>query len=154
MNNTKNALMVTLFASMSQGKKHYSVTSVTKIIENLEKYHKIQVKRRWIFYCLADLLSGSYVRRKSRHVNDHNGLVTQIPSMISFTLKGVAYLTSKYVVGARKLYQAMVKFAKKKDKRWPSEEFKKDTSYRPATPEEQKRLNDLLGGVGTDISKT
>jgi len=71
--------------------------------------------------------------------------------MISFTLKGVAYLTSKYVVGAKKLYQAMVKFAQKDDKRWPSEEFKKDTSYRPATPEERKRLNDLLGNVGEKI---
>jgi hypothetical protein len=59
MNATKSAVMITLFSSMCQGEKHYTVTSVDKIIINLEKYHNIHVKRRWIFYCLsAMLLSG------------------------------------------------------------------------------------------------
>jgi hypothetical protein len=153
MNNAKNGVMITIFSSMSQGKNHYTRSSVAKIGENLEKYHGIHVKRRWIFYCLAYLIENGYIRRKSRYLNDNNGLITQIPSLISITLKGVVYLVSKYVVGAKKLYKSMVKFAQRKDKRWPSEEFKKDTSYRPATPEEQKRLNDLLASVGVDINK-
>lgn len=151
VNNTKNALMVTLFASMSQGRNHYTVTSIDKVIVNLEKYHKIHVKRRWIFCCLAELLSSNHIKRKSRYVNDSNGLVTQIPSMITLTLRGVAYLTSKYVAGAKALYKSMIKFAKTGDKRWPAAEFKKDTSYRPATIEERKRLNDLLEGIGTKL---
>ena len=151
MNNTKNSVMVTIFASMSQGKNHYTKTSVAKIGENLEKYHKIHVKRRWIFYCLAYLLENKLLTRKSRYINNDNGLITQIPSLLSFSLKGVTYLVSKYVVGAKKLYKNMVKFAKKDDKRWPNEVYKKDTSYRPATADERKRLDDLLGIVGRKI---
>lgn len=151
MNNTKNALMITLVASMSQGKNHYTVSSIDKMIDNLYKFHKIQVKRRWIFYCLADFLRNGFIKRKSRYRQENNGVISQFPSMISFSLKGVTYLTSKYVVGAKKLYQSMVKFAKKEDRRWPSAEFKKDTSYRPASLEERKRLNDLLGGIGNKI---
>jgi len=153
MNNTKNAGMVTLFASMSQGKNHYTKTSVTKIGENLEKHHKIHVKRRWIFYCLSYLEKNGYIRRKRRYRNDEVGLISQIPSLISFTLKGVVYLVSKYVVGAKELYKSMVKFSQKQDKRWPSEEYKKDTSYRPTTPEEQKRLNDLYTIATKDMNK-
>ncbi len=102
---------------------------------------------------MAYLIDDGYVNRKSRYLQDNNGQITQIPSLISFTLKGVVYLVKKYVVGAKELYKKMVEFAQKEDKRWPSEEFKKDTSYRPATLEEQKRLNDLLASVGTDINK-
>ncbi len=153
MNNAKNGVMITLFASMSQGENHYTRTSIDKIGENLEKHHKIHVKRRWIFYIMAYLIDDGYVNRKSRYLQDNNGQITQIPSLISFTLKGVVYLVKKYVVGAKELYKKMVEFAQKEDKRWPSEEFKKDTSYRPATLEEQKRLNDLLASVGTDINK-
>jgi len=152
MNNAKSAIMITLFASMSQGENHYTRTSINKIGINLGKHHKIHVKRRWIFYIMADLIENGYIRRKSRYLNDNSGLIRQIPSLISFTLKGVVYLVSKYVAGAKKMYKSMVKFAQKGDKRWPSEEFKKDTSYRPATTEEQKRLNDLLESVGTDIN--
>jgi len=139
--------MVTLFACMSQGENHYSRVSISKIQELLEKFHKIHVKRRWIFYCLADLLENKLITRKSRHVKDHNGLITQVPSLLAFRLKGVAYLVSKYVVGAKKLYKSMVKFGRKDDKRWPDKVFKEDTSYRPATTEERKRLNDLVGIV-------
>ncbi len=153
MNNAKNGVMITLFASMSQGENHYTRTSIDKIGENLEKHHKIHVKRRWIFYVMEYLVGNGYVNRKSRYLQDNNGQITQIPSLISFTLKGVVYLVKKYVVGAKELYKSMVKFAQKEDKRWPSEEFKKDTSYRPVTLEEQKRLNDLLASVGTDINK-
>jgi len=153
MNNTKNALMITIFASMCQGKNHYTKTSIDKIGENLEKYHQIHVSRRWIFYCLAGFIEGKFCNRQARYLNDEAGLISQIPSMISFTLKGVVYLVSKYVVGAKELYKSMVKFAQKQDKRWPSEEFKKDTSYRPATPEDEKRLNALLVGSTKDMNK-
>ncbi len=153
MNDAKNGVMITLFASMSQGENHYTRTSINKIGENLEKHHKIHVKRRWIFYIMAYLDENGYVNRKSRYVQDNNGLITQIPSLISFTLKGVVYLVKKYVVGAKKLYKAMVKFSQKEDKRWPSEEFKKDTSYKPASPEEQKGLNGLLASVTKDMNK-
>ena len=68
--------------------------------------------------------------------------------MISFTLKGVVWLVSKGVTGARKLHKRIVKFLNKKDKRFPSRNDYDDGSYKPAEPEDAARLNALLGIVG------
>ena len=153
LNATNSGIMITLFAGMGQGKNHYTKISINKIKEYLEKYHKIHVERRWIFYCVAYLLKIGFITRKSRYQNKEKGLIRQYSSLISFKLKGVIYLVKNYADGAKKLYKSMVKFGQKEDKRWPSEEFEKDTNYQAATPEEQKRLNDLLASVGRDISQ-
>ena len=152
MNCTKNASMITIHFSMSQGKNHVSYSSIKAILKNLEKFHKIKIQRRWLFYCLRWLEDEGYIRRKARYSNDHNGLVTQIPSIIWLTLKGVVWLVSKGVVGAKKLYKSMVTYLKKKDGRSPTRKEFDDGSYKPATPEERKRLNDLLDGVTKPIS--
>lgn len=143
--------MVTLFFSSSQGKNHYTVSSVKTILSNLTKFHKIKIKRRWCFECLHWLINEGYIRRKSRYVNDHNGLITQIPSMVTFTLKGVVWLVSKGVVGARAMHKSMMAYLKKDDKRWPSKSGYDDGSYKPANPDERIRLEGLLGIVGRKI---
>jgi len=145
--------MITVFFSSSQGKNHYTTTSINTLIINLAKFHKIKIKRRWCFTCLRWLIDNGYIRRKQRYVQDHNGIIRQIPSMISFTLKGIAWLCRKGVVGAKKVYKSMVKWLNKDDKRFPRRKDFDDGSYKPGTPEEQKRLNDLLESVVTDISQ-
>jgi len=153
MNNTKNASMLTIYFSMGQGKNHYSVTSAAAILKNLEKFHKITIQRRWLFYALRWLEDEGYIRRKERYRNDEAGLISQIPSMITFTLKGMVWLVSKGVVGAKKLYKGMMKYLKKQDNRWPSRSEFDDGSYKPADPEERARLNDLLTGSTKDMNK-
>lgn len=151
MNATKSAIMITLFSSMSQGKSHYTVTSVNKIRENLKKYHKIHVKRRWIFYCLADMLHTKLITRKARHRQDENGIITQIPSLIALTVKGVKYLVAKRVTGAWKLLKSMMAWLKKGDHRWPGKKDVQDGSFWPERGDERERLKALLGIVGEKI---
>ena len=144
MNEAKFSIMVTLFFSMSQGQNHYTVSSIDKLRENLDKYHKVDIKRRWTFQCLRDLLDAGYLKRKQRFVNDENGLVSQIPSMVTFTLKGAIFMVRRGVSGAKRIVKSMVKYLQKKDKRFPLQKDFDDGSYKPADPEEQKRLDGLL----------
>ena len=135
MNNTKHAVAVALFASMQSGAKHYTKASQTKLRILLAKYHDIQIQKRWLFYCLADMESRGYIRRKTRYRRKSDGTLEQISSMISFTLEGTRYLVKKRVAGAMQLLKRMLKFMTGDDKRWPAE---KDPGEQ-YTPEEAKK---------------
>ena len=151
MNNTKNAVMITIFSSMCQGENHYTKTSIDKISENLEKYHGIHVKRRWIFYCLASMLHTGLITRKARYRNDDQGLIRQKTSLLAFTIRGIKYLVAKRVTGAWKLLKAMIKFASGQDQRWPKKKDVQEGSYWPEGVDERERLKGLLGIVGEKI---
>ena len=71
--------------------------------------------------------------------------------MVVFTLKGISWLALKGVVGAKEIYKSMVKWLNKDEKRFPNRKDFNDGSYKPATPEDRKRLNDLLASVGKKI---
>ena len=122
MNNAKSAIMITLFSCMSQDKKHYSRVSIDKIQKLLAKFHKIHVKRRWIFYCMRYLMDENLITKKKRYRNDESGLINQIPSLHSFTVAGMKYLVAKRVTGAWKVLKVMIKYVLNKDKRWPKKE--------------------------------
>jgi hypothetical protein len=151
MNNTKNAVMITIFSSMCQGKNHYTRTSIDKIGENLEKYHKIHVKRRWIFYCVAELLRAGYITRKARYRNDTNGLIRQQTSLLAMKMEGLKYLVAKRVTGAWKLLKSMMAWLQKGDARWPEKKDVQEGSYWPEGVDERERLKGLLGIVGEKI---
>jgi len=151
MNASKACIMITIFFSMGQGKNHYTVSSISAIQKNLSKFHKINIQRRWIFYCFRYLLDEGYIKRKARYVKDFDELITQIPSMITFKLKGVAWLASKRIEGAKKLYKSMMKFLKKPDKRFPSRKDFDDGSWWPADPEFRKWLENKCEIVTKEI---
>lgn len=145
MNACKASTMITLFFSTGQGKNHYTVTSIKTLLLNLAKFHKINIQRRWCFECLRYLIDEGYIRRKARYRNDFNGLITQIPSMVTFTLKGVVWLISKGVKEAKKVYSSMMKFLKKSDNRFPGRQDFDDGSYWPKDPDQRAALEGLLG---------
>lgn len=151
MNNSKAALMITLFSCMGQGKKHYTVGSVNKILSLLEKYHKIDIQRRWIFQCLKDLLDAGYIARKARYKRRGNGLIGQIPSMISFTLQGAKYLVSRRVTGAFALLKNILKFVTGKDQRWPNVENVTDPRAVKKQKTNQRELTKLLDKITGEI---
>jgi len=153
LNAAKSGLIVTTYFSMSQGKNHYTVSSPNTYRKNLKNFHDVDIKRRCYFQHMRDLEDGKYIKRRQRYKHDESCLIRQLPSMTTLLLKGVVLLVRMGTVGAKKVYDSMVKFRQGRDKRWPSEEFKKDTSYRPATKEERKRLNDLLVGSTKDMNK-
>lgn len=148
MNASKASIMITIFFSSGQGKKHYTVTSINALRKNLQEFHGIKIERRWTFQCLRYLLDAGYIRRKSRHVQNYNGLITQIPSMVVLTLKGMTWLMSKGVRGAQKIYKSMVKWLKKRDKRWPSRSQFDDGSWKPPDPGVREGLKHMLEIAG------
>ena len=122
MNSTKHAVAIALFASMRNGAKHYTKASQTKLRILLAKYHNIQIQKRWLFYCLADMEAQGFIRRKTRYYRQPDGTFMQISSMITFTLPGIKYLVKKRIAGAAGLLKRMLKFLAGEDQRWPKEE--------------------------------
>ena len=151
MNNTKPSIMTTLFFCMGQGKSHYSTAAINTILELLEKFHKIEIKRRWLFQCLKDLTDAGLIKRSARYRQSYDGLISQIPSMIIFTLKGTAWLSRMGIKGAKELYKSMVNFLGKQDKRFPREKDFNDGSWTPAKQADRERFDGLLGIVGKKI---
>ena len=151
MNNTKAAIMITLFSCMGQGKNHYTRVSINKIQKLLEKFHKIHVKRRWIFYCMRYLMDENLITKKKRYLNNDDGLINQIPSLHSFTQEGMWYLFKKRVTGAARVLKAMIIWERNKDKRWPK---KADTGlsrdFERFIPSKEDWKN-LFGIVGRKI---
>ena len=143
--------MITIFFSMSQGKNHISYSSIAAILENLEIFHSKTIKRRWCFQCLKDLTDAGFISRRTRYRNDPSGQIAQIPSMISFKLKGIVWLVKMGVKGAKELYKSMVTWLQKNDKRHPKQEDFDDGSWKPADPEEKRNLEGLLGIVTKKI---
>lgn len=151
MNAAKAAIMITIFFSSGQGENHYTVSAIDTFIKNLDRFHKITIKRRWTFYCFQYLIENGYIRRKSRYVHDDTGMITQIPSMITFTLKGIVWLISKGVSGAKKIYKSMVKYLKSKDKRFPARKDFDDGSWWPEQSDQREALKGLLGIATKEI---
>lgn len=151
MNKAQYALMITLFFSMGQGQSHYTRTSIDKILANLLKYHDIKIKRCWLFRNLRALLDAGFIRRRARYRHDTSGLISQIPSMITFPLRGVVWLSKMGISGARTLYKTMLEYLKKDDGRWPHKDDFEDGSLISEDPKTRERLTKLLGLVGTRI---
>lgn len=152
MNAAKACIMITIFFSCSQGQNHYTVSAIDTFLKNLDKHHKINIKRRWIFYCFRWLLDHKYITRTERYVHDNSGLITQIPSMISFTLKGAVFLLKRGVSGAKKIVKSMTKHFNKQDKRFPKKKDFDDGSWWPAAKDQRDALKGLLGIATKNIN--
>jgi len=119
MKNTKSALLVTIFACMGYGKKHYTKASVYSMMELLKNLHKIDIKRRWIFACLKYFEDEGLIKRKKRYIRQPDGKIEQISSLITFTLKGAKQLYRMGVSGANKLLSSIKSWLKRKDRKFP-----------------------------------
>jgi hypothetical protein len=78
-------------------------------------------------------------------------MIGQIPSMVSFTLKGAKYLVSKRVSGAIALLKSILRFVTGDDKRFPQVE---DVIPPPAQGKKktnQRELTKLLDNIARAI---
>jgi len=148
MNASCYAIAITLFSSMGQGQSHYTKSSIDTLRKNLSKYHKINIKRRWTFQCLKNMIEAGYIKRKTRFRHKYLGNISQIPSLYAFTVKGIKLLVTRRVTGAAKLLKNMINYISGKDKRWPKEKdvaslelFEK---YTP-TSDDWKKLFGIVG---------
>jgi len=133
---------------MGQGQSHYTKSSINTLRKNLVKFHTIDVGRRWVFQCLKNMLTAGLITRKSRYRHDATCLISQVPSLYSFTIKGIKLLVSRRVTGAAKLLKNMIKFVTGKDQRWPKKADvgmpEKVERYTP-TGDDWKKLFGIVG---------
>ncbi|TKJ24794.1 MAG: hypothetical protein CEE41_05135 [Hadesarchaea archaeon B3_Hades] len=144
MNATKHAVVVSLFASMQSGKQHYTKASVDRTIELLDRFHNIRVKRRWLFSCLEHLEGKGYIRRKERYYRNPDGTFVQLSSMISFTLRGVRYMVSKRISGAKKLLDRMLSWYQRRDGRFPKADPELEKFTPLETEKNLRRVKELI----------
>lgn len=143
INHAKTSILFTFFFCMDQGKNHVSYASINKILELLSKYHKVNIKRSWLFECIRYLLDSGYISRMPRYEQRTGGVITQRPSMVSFRKKGIDWLLAKGVSGARIMLENLLNYFKRGDGRFPLEkEFTSKLMY-PSDPIEASRLKQL-----------
>jgi len=140
MNNTKLSILITLFQCTGQGKNHYSLISVNKIIKLLSKIHTTQVKRRWVFQCLRDIIDAGFLSRRPRFKRHRDGTINQLSSITAITLKGAKLLVSKKISGAVLLLKNILSWAKNQDKRFPKKREILPEDFREIDPAELRRL--------------
>jgi len=98
----------------------YTKASVNKLRELLEKRHSKKIERRWAFYCLAAFEAEGLITRRVRIINNSDGTVRQLSSMIAFTIKGAKYLIANKVEGSILLLKQILAWLKGQDKRFPT----------------------------------
>lgn len=120
MNNTKHSHLITFYEIQVKGKKHYITPHPDTIRELLKRFHNIDIGRRWHFQCTHDLEEGGYISRVKRPVFNRETGVFSRPSIFSLTVKGLKYLISKGVSGARALLKPMFDWLHRNDNRRPT----------------------------------
>ena len=101
---------------------------------------------------MKDLTDAGLIKRNTRYVQDGGGLISQIPSMIIFKLKGIVWLAKMGVKGAKEVYKTMVKFLKKEDERFPGRKDFDDGSWWPEEADQREALENLLGIATKEIN--
>jgi hypothetical protein len=147
MNNTKLSILITLFTCTSQGKNHYSLISIDRLIKLLASIHKTHVKRRWVFQCIRDIIDAGLLSRQSRFKHNGDGTINQLSSITAITLKGAKLLVSKRISGAFLLLKKIMAWVKNKDKRFPKKEDVKPSNFDGIDKEELRRLENLAENV-------
>lgn len=147
MNNTKLSILITLFTCSGQGKTHYSLVSIGKIIELLKKIHKITVNRRWVFQCIRDIIDAGLLSRQSRYKHKSDGTINQLSSITAITIKGAKLLVSKRISGAFLLLKSIVAWVKNKDGRFPAKNKSLPAGLQKLEVEEVRKLELLAESV-------
>jgi len=88
LNAAKHSLLISVRATLSQGKKTYTQVLINKILELLLQFHGVHVGRRRVFQCLRELKDDGYISRQRRYLRLAGGLIRSIPSLWSLTPKG------------------------------------------------------------------
>jgi len=122
MTNTRTALMVTMFACMGFGHKHYTQARIDTILNLLKSKHGIEVKRRWLFNILKNFEDNGFITRKKRWKNEEGGAINELPSLYAFTIKGAKQLYQLGIKGSKRLLDSLLNWFMKEDKRFPEPE--------------------------------
>lgn len=89
---------------------------------------------------MKHLIDAGYITTKYRYRNEEGGEIHQLPSMITFTLRGIRFLVQKRIAGAKQLLKKMLAWINKDDRRFPKEA---DILRAPTEGERKKNLTRL-----------
>lgn len=131
--------MLTLVKCTPKKGKRYTKVSRRKLLELLDKYQHRKIKLRWLSQCIKDLVDIGFINRHHRYIHDPAGLITQLPSWISFTKDGVQYLVDNLVEGARNWLKSIQTWIYGNNNNHPPKEDKDKHRFRDAYPAEQAR---------------
>jgi len=127
--------------------KPYTKVSVNKQIELLEKRHNKKIKRRRCFYIAEDWLKAGYITRQPRHKNGSGGFISQLSSMIAFTLKGANFLISLGIEKGLVIKHHILHREENEDRRFPTKTDYTEQRNAEMDREEKRRLEDLVEKV-------
>ena len=130
------------------GKKNYTTISCDHALELLEKYHGIAINRRWFFYCMRDFIDEGLISRKSRYRHGDRNLIRQIPSLITFTIRGLKHLSRNKVAGAFQALKKMIAWLESKDHRYPDQSDSMPNLTMSERNENIRQLKLLFNKVG------
>lgn len=133
MNHTSACLLNTIFFCTGQGKKSYTVSSITALLKNLKKHHEIKIGRRYLFKCLRYLIDAGYLWKQIRYNKKTNPPIKQIPSLYGFTDTGADFIAKRNPEGAKTLRATIKEQKDKNDRRPPGK--KREPAWQPADPE-------------------
>lgn len=150
MKSTKFALLITVWSVFQAGGKNYTTVSVNRLIGLLEEFHAVKIKRRWLFYCLRDLIDAGIITRRSRFEQGGSLEINQLPSMITFTLTGLKLLVRNKISGAHKALKTMIAWLRSKDHRFPHNEDKLPKLSVEERNENMKRLKLLFSSISSE----
>lgn len=120
INATKLALLITFLSILVKGKIHYCEPRPDTTIGLLQKYHGIEIGRRWFFQCMLDLETAGYMRRQRRWLKLTGPEIRSDSSLWWFTIRGAKFLVSKSIRGAQELLKSMLTWMHRGDDRRPT----------------------------------
>ena len=130
MNYGESQAIITISAIMKKGQTHYITPHPKTMTDLLKKFHDRDISLQTYWRNMKDLEDEGYISRQSRWNTQDKKQPRRRPSMIALTIKGAKYLYKMGVAWAGQVLGAMLKWAKKGDKRFPQ---KTEVIYVPAT---------------------
>ena len=120
INATKLALLITFRSILVKGKIHYCEPRPDTTIGLLQKYHGIEIGRRWFFQCMLDLEEAGFMHRQRRWIKHPDPRIESDSSLWWFTIRGVKFLVKKSIRGAQELLKSMLTWLHRGDDRRPT----------------------------------
>lgn len=140
---TRHEIMLTLYKCTDFDKHYYTQPRRQKIQELLTRFYAKAIGIRWQTQCIKDLVDNGLINRRVRYVHYEGGLIRQIPSLFSFTLKGFKYLAKYLVTGAQQIVDQIEKWLEEIALRSSTADRLDLDQYRKLHAEEMKRLKRL-----------
>lgn len=92
MQTSKVSLVVTISKVIQAHTRFWCYASQSTLLQLLEKYHNIKIKRRMLNYHLADLRSEGLIKTWKRNYRNDDGTLCLLSSATCLTLKGATFL--------------------------------------------------------------